>query len=98
VGRGRRGQSFPLFTGTARRGLRGARLVQAIFEEHFGWIVRAVPQELDFGIDAHVEVVTDGQATGRLLAVQIKYGASYLRRRSRDGIVYRRSRSGSSTI
>jgi len=79
---------FPQVAEAAMQGLRGVRLVQVIFEQHFGWIVRAVPQEFDFGIDAHTEVVVDERATGRLLAIQIKCGKSYLRRKSEDGFIY----------
>ncbi|AWB89446.1 DUF4365 domain-containing protein [Homoserinimonas hongtaonis] len=38
---------------------------------NLGWIFRS-QKELDYGIDAHVEVVDDGRPSGRLIAIQIK--------------------------
>jgi hypothetical protein len=43
-----------------------------------GWVFREQPVE-DTGIDAHVEVVDHGHATGKLLALQIKSGESWFR-------------------
>jgi Domain of unknown function (DUF4365) len=43
-----------------------------------GWVFREQPIE-DTGIDAHVEVVDHGQATGKLLVLQIKGGQSWFR-------------------
>ena len=43
-----------------------------------GWVFREQPVE-DTGIDAHVEVVEHSQATGKLLALQIKGGDSWFR-------------------
>ena len=52
----------------------------------YGWIFRSQPS--DYGIDAEIELVADDEATGRLIAAQIKSGASYLRRKTTDGYVY----------
>lgn len=52
------------------------------------WIFRSMPPP-DVGIDGLVEVVQNGEATGRLVALQIKSGASYFRERSQGAIVYR---------
>ena len=43
---------------------------------------------LDAGIDAQAELIEDGQATGRLLALQIKTGESYLARTEGDCYVH----------
>lgn len=43
----------------------------------------------DVGIDAHLEIVVEGLATGRLLALQIKSGESYFREAVAEGFVYR---------
>lgn len=43
----------------------------------------------DYGIDAHVEVVESGDATGRLLALQIKSGSSYFEEEEDGNPVYR---------
>jgi hypothetical protein len=66
--------------------LEGVQAVDAFFTK-LKWLFR--PQlRSDFGIDAHVERVEDGRATGRLLALQIKSGSSLgrlLSRMSRRG-------------
>jgi hypothetical protein len=55
-----------------------------------GWLFREQPIH-DVGIDAQVEVVTDNQPTGRLIAMQVKSGASYFAERTRHSIVFRPS-------
>lgn len=70
----------------------GVQLVGLLFTSEFGWLFRR-QLESDFGIDAQVEVVAGGAATGRLLALQVKSGASYLRERTTDGFVFRPDRA-----
>ena len=43
----------------------------------------------DKGIDAHLEVVQDDKATGRLLALQVKSGKSRFRESTAGGFVFR---------
>lgn len=51
------------------------------------WIFREQPTS-DYGIDAHAEKMShDGAAGGKLIALQIKTGASYFRKRG-DGYVF----------
>lgn len=70
---------------------KGLRLVRAAVEEGLGWIFRG-KLETDVGIDAEAEMVNDdGQATGKLLSLQIKTGPSYLKEVTvtDSGYVYR---------
>ena len=67
---------------------KGVAQVQQVFYEELKWEFREQPTS-NFGIDAHVETVVDGHATGRLLAVQIKNGASYFREEGPAGYVFR---------
>ena len=63
-------------------------MVQVIVGKQLSWIVR--PQLLaDKGIDAHIEVVQNGNATGRLLALQVKGGKSWFKEPTADGFVFR---------
>lgn len=48
-----------------------------------------VQRENDFGIDAHVELLDGEKATGRLIAVQVKSGPSYLSEQDADSYVFR---------
>ena len=65
----------------------GVSFVQLAFEK-MAYIFREQPTS-DYGIDAHVEIVNYGQATGRLLAVQIKSGSSWFKEKTKRGIVFR---------
>jgi hypothetical protein len=56
----------------------------------WGWAFREQPIA-DFGIDAHVEPVTNGRPLGRQLALQVKSGHSYFENPAEDGWVFRDS-------
>jgi hypothetical protein len=76
-------------TSAERTGATGVAIVEMIVNDDLGWIFRRQDQAgTDYGIDAHIEIVEpDGKVTGRLLAVQIKAGPHYFRRRSGDTFV-----------
>ena len=60
-------------------------VVERIFTDELRWIYTR-NQAREYGIDGRAEVVTsDGIVTGRLLATQVKGGASWFRRPARDG-------------
>ena len=81
---------FPRYTKAASKGEKGVQLTARIVTEHLGWIFKRNPQEFDFGIDGQIEIVGDGGAVyGQMLAVQIKYGDSFLKEKNEWGIVYR---------
>ena len=65
----------------------GVLAVAKIVHDELRWVFRK--QEQDFGIDAHIEVVADYAATGKLIAVQIKSGKSYFAEEDAVGIVFR---------
>lgn len=69
---------------TGRIGVAGTQLAF----ERLGWIFREQSIE-DYGIDAHVEVVENNKATGKLIALQIKSGGSWFREKVIDGFVFR---------
>lgn len=62
--------------------------VDRITVDELGWVFREQPTD-DFGIDAHLEIVDGDNATGRLIAIQIKTGASYFREENSEGYVFR---------
>ncbi len=72
---------------TASIDRKGVSYVQLAFEE-MGHIFREQSVS-DYGIDAHVEIVSDQKATGRLLALQIKSGSSWFKEKNDNGIVFR---------
>jgi len=66
----------------------GVNAVEGIFLNNIGWAFRE-QRVSDYGIDAVVEIKDDqGKPTGRLLALQIKTGASYFRK-SGAGYLFR---------
>lgn len=70
------------------KGSKGVNLVEKKVMDELGWIFREQPTQ-DYGIDGHIEVVDDEYVTGRLIAVQIKAGNSYLNEESNSGYVFR---------
>lgn len=56
-----------------------------------GLIFREQPTD-DYGIDAQIETIENGYATGKLIAVQIKSGASFFNEKTSDSIIYRGER------
>lgn len=52
------------------------------------WLFREQPVS-DFGIDAQVEIVKNGKATGRLLALQIKSGSSFFAKVKKGKVIFR---------
>ena len=57
--------------------------------QNLHWLVREQPTS-DLGVDAHVEKMEPGDnATGRMLALQIKSGTSYFKETDKSGVIYR---------
>ena len=83
-------KGFPHFTPAARKGERGVDLVSRVVHDHYGWLFKRNHQEHDFGIDGLIEVVTiEGSVTGQMLAIQIKYGKSFVGEKNKWGYIYR---------
>ncbi|MBF4577147.1 DUF4365 domain-containing protein [Frondihabitans sp. VKM Ac-2883] len=70
--------------GSAKQDRKGIAAVQGKTVRDLDWIFREQPTD-DYGIDAQIEIVADDEATGRLLAAQIKSGPSYFRKPHADG-------------
>jgi hypothetical protein len=68
----------------------GVSTIGRIFNKELKWIFRE-QQKTDMGIDAHVEVCDNGQPSGRLIALQIKSGESWFKKKTDEGIVFRGS-------
>jgi hypothetical protein len=69
----------------------GVAAVNHLFEQ-LGWAFREQPTS-DFGIDAQAEKRgDDGLGTGKLIALQIKSGASWFRKRGADFVFYGEAR------
>jgi hypothetical protein len=70
----------------------GINAIESIVLNELKWLFREQPIS-DYGIDAHIEI-TEGRSdkpTGKLIALQIKSGKSYLREKTKDAYVFRGS-------
>jgi hypothetical protein len=77
---------------TEIQGSIGVNAVGGVFLRQFRWVFREKPKS-DWGIDAEVEICDQNRPTGHLLALQIKTGRSYFRRKRGGSIVlYSRNR------
>jgi hypothetical protein len=65
----------------------GVNAVEGIFIRELNWIFREQTIS-DWGIDAHVEVTNRDEPIGRLLALQIKSGKSFFRKRGDNFVFY----------
>jgi len=75
-------------TNTDQQGDSGLYHVGQQVTDNLNWIFR--PQkERDYGIDALVEVVTNNETKGQLLAFQIKSGSSWFNEKTDNGVVFR---------
>lgn len=72
-------------TGTIER--IGVAEIESLFLRLYGWVFREQFVE-DYGIDAYLELAGDSGPNGKLIALQIKTGQSYLRYNSENGITY----------
>ncbi|MBI4776777.1 MAG: DUF4365 domain-containing protein [Deltaproteobacteria bacterium] len=73
--------------GNVRTDRLGVSKVDTFFSSH-GWLFREQFVN-DYGLDAQVEIVTQGKPTGALIGMQIKSGSSYFREQSDDHFIYR---------
>jgi len=65
---------------------RGVNLVNTIITDELEWTFRELLKD-DYGIDAQLEIIKNNEATGRLIAIQIKSGKSYTKK-TKEGYVY----------
>ncbi|MDQ7808263.1 DUF4365 domain-containing protein [Amycolatopsis sp. A133] len=75
---------------TSVTGESGANGVALLFNSQLQWICRTLSGP-DFGIDAQVELLLGGRPSGRVIALQIKAGASQFAEKTpaKDGWVFR---------
>lgn len=70
------------------RGSSGQSYFQFFIENELGWIYHPVDQRNDFGIDGYIEIVKEGNATGKLFGIQIKHGNSYFLSKAKIGYIF----------
>jgi len=79
---------FPQQSINQKTGRAGEAFFESFVTNILGWIYRPVHQESDFGVDGYIDIVKDGNVTGKSIAVQIKCGNSYISKKSKGGIKY----------
>ena len=80
---------LPHYDSASQKGEDGLTIVKRIVERELNWIFRRNHQEHDFGIDAFIDIISESQATGKTIAVQIKTGESYFKEAGNIGWLYR---------
>ena len=73
-------------TENQRIGRAGETFFQHFVDNVLGWVYRPVHQESDFGIDGYIDVLDNGNITGKSIAVQIKCGNSFTSKKTAGGI------------
>jgi Domain of unknown function (DUF4365) len=83
---------FPKRTPSQAEGELGVAIFATAVRQALGWEFRRTPQEVDYGVDGYLDLVSEGgDVTGKSIAVQIKSGRSYFQF-SGDDWVYRGER------
>jgi hypothetical protein len=77
---------YPKYGKSQSTGKIGESYFDTFVHHELGWIYRSTHQESDFGIDGYIDIVTDGNVTGKTIGVQIKCGDSYFDNKSEGGI------------
>jgi hypothetical protein len=82
-------ENAPIYSESDQIGDLGIDLVSTTIKRDFSWIFREQLKN-DLGIDAHIEITNEArQSTGRIVAAQIKTGASYFKEEDADGFIFR---------
>lgn len=82
--------NFPKINRSRITGRKGITILKDIVENKLNWLFRENHLEDDFGIDGHIDIITDdGKVTGKSLAFQLKTGESYFEERNEIGYVFR---------
>lgn len=79
---------FPKITSSNSKGRAGQAYFEYIVNEYLKCVYHPIHEENDFGIDGYIELVTNGNVTGRLIGVQIKHGNSYFNNSTPYGYKY----------
>ena len=79
---------YPQYGKSQSLGKVGESFVDSFVHKKLGWIYRSTHQESDFGIDGHIDIVTNGNVTGQTIGIQIKCGDSYFNKKTEGGIRY----------
>lgn len=80
---------FPTYTKNRGIAEKGITFIKNIIENQFEWILRPTPLENDFGIDAHIDIVTDQRhVTGKYIGIQVKTGDSFFKNKKSNGWLF----------
>lgn len=75
---------------TRRIGEKGITILKTIVENRLDWNLRINHLEDDYGIDAYIDIVNDNlNVTGKSIAIQVKAGESYFRKKNQSGWIYK---------
>lgn len=81
---------FPKINTARITGRKGITILKDIIENKLNWLFRETHLEDDFGIDGHIDIITDeGKVTGKSIAFQLKTGESFFKEKNEIGYIFR---------
>lgn len=79
---------FPKRNQSSQKGVKGQAFFQFFVVDKLESIYHPVNQENDSGIDGYIEIVVDGNVSGKLIGIQVKHGNSYFKQKTQSGYKY----------
>lgn len=80
--------SFPKRNTSNLKGATGQTFFQHFVNSELNCIYHPINQENDFGIDGYIELVENGNVSGKLIGIQLKHGDSYFKQETYGGFKY----------
>lgn len=82
--------NFPKINSARQTGRKGITILKDKIENELNWLFRETHLEDDFGIDGHLDIITDeGKVTGKSIAFQLKTGESFFKEKNDIGYIFR---------
>lgn len=82
--------NFPKINSAGQTGRKGIAILKDKIENELNWLFRETHLEDDFGIDGHLDIISDdGKVTGKSIAFQLKTGESFFKEQNDIGYIFR---------
>lgn len=82
--------NFPKINSAGQTGRKGIAILKDKVENELNWLFRETHLEDDFGIDGHLDIISDdGKVTGKSIAFQLKTGESFFQEKNDIGYIFR---------
>lgn len=82
--------NFPKINSARQTGRKGIAILKDKIENELNWLFRETNLEDDFGIDGHLDIISDeGKVTGKSIAFQLKTGENFFKEKNDIGYIFR---------